>query len=380
MESQARIDIGDLVEVPIRIVDCDVHPAVRSPEELIQYMSEPWRSRESKRRAYGGSQPGFIYPLAGADGVRLDANPPGGGPAASDPEFTRQQLFNESGVDIAILIPLLARPKADSEHEAAGCAAVNNWLADVWLDKPNWDGRFRGTLSVCMSDPDLAVKELDRWAGHPYFVQVLLRPTTPTPLGQAQFHKIYAAAERNGLVIALHPLRVPGMGLMTPVGFPSYYLELHPALALYQTAHLTSMIFEGIFERFPRLRVACVEGGVSWFAPYIWRLDKHWKALRSEVPWLKRMPSEYFREHVRLTTQPWEEPPQASDLSVILEWLDIGNTLMFATDYPHHDADDPKWMIPHLPAEYRDRILAKTAIETYNLALTRAAHVNEKHG
>jgi uncharacterized protein len=352
---------------PVEVVDCDVHPALRSAAELLEYMPEPWRSREAARKAYGGSQPSHIYPLAGANGVRLDATPPSGGPAGSDPDFARKQLLEGSGVDLAILIPLGARPRANPEHEAAGCTAINSWLADVWLGKHNPDGRWRGTLSICMNDPQLAVREIEHWAGHPYFVQVLARPTAANPLGSPAYHAIYAAAERHRLAVAFHPQRTPGMGLMTPVGFPSYYLETHPALALYQAAHLISFIFQGVFDKFPGLRVAAVEGGMSWFAPFIWRLDRNWRELRSEVPTLRRPPSAYFFEHVRLTTQPWEEPPQPSDLTPYFAWLHLDRTLMFATDYPHHDADDPMWVAQHLPAASKDRILARNAIDFYNL-------------
>lgn len=359
------------VRVPVKVVDADVHPGVPSPKVLLKYMPEPWRSREMKRKAYGGSQSNAIYPLGGANGLRLDATPPGGGAPGTDPVFARKQLLDDNEVDFGILIPLVARPRANPEHEAAGCAAVNDWLADVWLDENNPDGRWRGTLSICMSDPSLAVAEIERWAGHPYFVQVLARPTTPVPLGSAQFHGIYEAAQRHGLVIGFHPLRAPGMGLLTPAGFPSYYLETHPALALYQAAHVTSMIFSGVFEKFPGLRVAAIEGGMAWFAPFIWRLDRQWRALGNEVPWVKRAPSEYFFQHVKLTTQPWEEPPRPEALKPYLDWLDVDHSLMFATDYPHHDADDPKWVSRHLPASGRERIMAQNAIEFYGLPSTR---------
>ena len=55
-------------------------------------------------------------------------------------------------------------------------------------------------------------------------------------------------------------------------------------------AQLTSLIAEGAFERFPELRVVLLESGFGWLPPLLWRLDKEWKGLRREIPWVKHAP------------------------------------------------------------------------------------------
>jgi predicted TIM-barrel fold metal-dependent hydrolase len=355
--------------VAVQIVDVDVHPALRAPDELAQYTAEPWRTRDFLTRGSVRSTGSLFAPPQ--KGVRGDAIPPSGGPAGSDPEFTEQQLLQDAAVDYAILIPLVGRLNINSEHEAAMCAATNDWMADTWLSKYNKHGSYRGTIRVCANDADLAVREIERWADHPNFVQVMIPPGTHPPIGHPQFYPIYEAACRHGLPIALHPIQQPGMQLLTPVGYPSYYGEYHPQLALQAMSHLTSLIFEGVFEKFPTLRVALVEAGVSWILPMLWRLDNHWKALRSEVPWLKQSPSQYVREHVRLTTQPFEEPPDGADLTRIFELMNAGELLMFSTDYPHHDADDPKWVMARIPKQYRERVIRDNALDFYNLPRVR---------
>ena len=100
---------------------------------------------------------------------------------------------------------------------------------------------------------------------------------------------------------------------------------------VYQS-QLMSMIVEGAFDRFPKLRVACLESGFAWLRPFLWRFDKDWKGLRREVPWNTRVPSEYVREHVRFTLQPVDGPERMV--------AHMAEQLMFSTDYPHWHGDD----------------------------------------
>jgi predicted TIM-barrel fold metal-dependent hydrolase len=146
-------------------------------------------------------------------------------------------------------------------------------------------------------------------------------------------------------------------------------------------AHLTSLVFEGAFELFPDLKIVCVEGGFSWLAPLLWRLDNQWQALAPEGSHLRRPPSSYVKDHVRLTTQPVEEPVRHQDLLRLMGWMEAERLLMFSTDYPHYDFDDPSWVLPRLPKESRARICSQNAIDLYGLpshrpldALDRARH------
>ena len=81
----------------------------------------------------------------------------------------------------------------------------------------------------------------------------------------------------------------------------------------------------------------------------MWRLDSAWSLLRSEVPHVKRLPSEYVREHVWLTTQPVEEPHKPEYFSQLLEqYGDMWSHILFASDYPHWDSDNPDMALPPL--------------------------------
>src|SRR3954451_1610580 len=102
-----------------------------------------------------------------------------------------------------------------------------------------------------------------------------------------------------------------------------------------------SLVFDGAFDRHPELKIVFAEGGHTWALPAMWRMDAIWEARRKELPWVKRRPSEYVREHVFFTTQPLDDV-DIDEHKRYMEWLDLGSQLLFATDYPHFTYDDPK--------------------------------------
>ena len=101
----------------------------------------------------------------------------------------------------------------------------------------------------------------------------------------------------------------------------------------------------GVFEQFRTLKVIAVEMGFAWAPSLAWRLDALWKRMRSEVPHVVRPPPEQMKQHIWLTTQPIEEPENVEDLRLTFDWIGW-DKLLFATDYPHWDFDDPSYAIP----------------------------------
>jgi predicted TIM-barrel fold metal-dependent hydrolase len=351
----------------LTVVDADVHPYPRSAEEMEEYTPEPWRSRDFRPKEPASRRQAQLYPSPHGHGARVDTLPPDGSPASSDPDFTRRQLLERADVQYAILIPLGPRPDVNSEHDAATCQATNDWLADTWLSKYNKDDLYRGTLRVPTGDPVLAAREIDRWTGDSRFVQVMLDPGHQQTLGQPYFDPVYEAAQRAGIAVSVHPIKGSGMRFLTPVGYPSYFMDQHSQLALICAAQLTSLVCEGTFEKFPDLRFAFIEGGFGWAIPLMWRLDNYWKEIPDEIPLVKRPPSSYIAEHVHFTTQPFEDPGRMAQLSAIIEFFEEHNMLMFSTDYPHWDADDPQWLVKRLPASVRKDVLVQNALHFYKL-------------
>ena len=92
--------------------------------------------------------------------------------------------------------------------------------------------------------------------------------------------------------------------------------------------------------------LVAVEGGIAWLPHLMWRMDKNYKALRAQTPWLKKLPSEYIRNHLYVTTQPIEETEKPEQLQQIFEMIGAPHMILFSSDYPHWDFDDPRTAIP----------------------------------
>jgi predicted TIM-barrel fold metal-dependent hydrolase len=150
---------------------------------------------------------------------------------------------------------------------------------------------------------------------------------------------------------------------------PTYYVEWHTGLSQVFQANLVSPICHGVFERFPSLKVVVTEGGLGWIPDVLWRLDKNVKGLRDEVPWVRRLPSEYVFDHVRFTSQPLPEPARRAHLHMLCEIVHAERTLMFSSDYPHWDFDSPRHALNALPAHIHPRVRVGNAVETFGVRL-----------
>jgi predicted TIM-barrel fold metal-dependent hydrolase len=335
-------------------------------EELAAYVPEPWRTKLLQRRIVHPHN-GYPNPIATH---RRDAAPPSGGQPGSDPAFVVSDLIERFGMDYAVLVgesaQLAISAMANPDAAAALASGYNDWLVDCWFRA---DARFLGSIFIATQDPLLAAREIERVGAHPQFVQVNVGSGARFPYGQRFYYPIYETAERLNLPIAVHPLTEGShiFGAPTPAGYPSYYYEYHTLATTALQAHLASLIAEGVFERFPRLRFVFVEGSVGWLAPLLWRMDKEWKSLRSETPWVRRLPSAYVRDHIRLTTQPLDEPDDPAHLRQLLAMFPAEEILMFSSDYPHWDFDDPTRVFNDFPADFRRRIFYDNARQLYGL-------------
>lgn len=362
------------------MIDCDVHNSWTTAEVLLPYLDPVFREYLDRGEKPGprGAFPHAHRPWLHPEGfMRYDAIPPSGETPGSDYDFLRAQLLDRYGIDYAILtgdesieVSTLANPY----YAQALAGAYNDWLVDEWLSR---DPRLKGSLVVAPQDPHGAAAEIRRRGEHPDIVQVLVSSGSQRPYGDPFFHPIWEACAELGLPFAAH---LGGQGGLNanPIGCgpTTFFWETHALLCETGMAHIGSTIAHGVFEKWPNSHLVLIECGIAWVPPILWRLDEDYRALRKETPWLKRLPSEYARDHIRMTTQPIEQPRKPGALWPALEDIGAQDMLMFASDYPHWDFDDPAFL--RIPAAWREQVMDNNARSLYNLPARVSQQFDQK--
>lgn len=339
------------------IVDCDIHIPTDG-EAVVERMPEPFRSKGLSGPGNGYSSPVGVVrgdTVADEDSTRF--------------ELTQKQVLDPMGIEYAIITGgagsgLVAYENA--RHAAAIMRAYNDWVLEEWADR---DHRIRASIGIVPQAPKESAAEIRRLGDHPDMVQAITGSGTRIPIGQPDYWPIFEAAEEKNLPIAMHigPKGDVGIGHPNnPGGHSSTYGEAHIAQSINYYGQLTSLICEGVFEKFPDLRFVMIEGEFGWVPDLMWRLDRNWEALKDETPWLEQPPSEYVFENVRFTTQPIPEPPKTEHLLNLLEMMRAEETLLFCTDYPHWDGDySPRQVFPPMSESMERAIFFETANELY---------------
>jgi predicted TIM-barrel fold metal-dependent hydrolase len=269
------------------------------------------------------------------------------------------QHLDPNNVAFGILNPLAPSGQGfrNLELGAAMTRAVNDWQVACWT---SLDARLRASVLVPYEDPQASAAEIRARAGDRNFAQVLLLSRMSEPTGRRRYWPIFDAAVEAGLPVGIHAFGYGGHPI-TGGGWPSYYIEEMTGHAQASQAGLASLIFEGVFARHPTLKVVLIEAGFAWLPSFAWRMDRLWARMRAEVPHVKEKPSETIRRQVWLTTQPMEEPGDPAHLAEAIGWIGW-DRLIFATDYPHWDFDDPAYAMPlRLDAATRERFFRENA-------------------
>jgi predicted TIM-barrel fold metal-dependent hydrolase len=350
----------------VGIVDACAHPVLARPADLREYLAPPYHLE--RLNAPGGG----TYP------VPIDEHVPwsyrGEGWPGSDPAVVDDHVLAKPDADYAVLLPLTRGLPADARVEAAIAAATNRWLAETWLGEYNAHGRYRGTIRVSPRSPRDAVAEIERWASHPHFVQVGVPLETHVLYGEQAYFEIWRAAADHGLPVAIHADRAGGvLNPPSTQGYPQYFLEDYSQQPIYTMAQLTSLIAHGVFERLPSLVFVFADGGFDYVQTLTWRMDKEWRASRSEVPWVRQSPRHYLRDHARFVVHRSEGPEDPADYARFIEINDLAPLLMYGSNYPSWDYLEPEALAELVPSDARAGIMSDNARQLYGLPVPAAS-------
>jgi len=302
------------------ILDADGH-VTESQDQIVKYLDEPYRRRPSAA---------FFYPWDGWDRRLLGTL----GDSAGDAE-TWLRALDKGGVEQTVLYPTLGLFLSflrDRQWAVALCRAYNTFLHEHFVKV---SPRLQAVALLPIQDPEAAEVELRRAVRELGMVGAMLAADGPHVLGDSRFNGIYEEAQRLNVALGIHASgsHLGGAGVDL---FPSFIQTHTCSHAFGQMRQLTSMIFDGVPERFPRLRIAFLEAGCGWAPYWMERMDDEYAKRASEAPALRKKPSDYVRSGTIYFSCEADEwlLPQAMKL--------VGeNQIVYASDFPHWDHSYP---------------------------------------
>ena len=336
------------------MIDCDVHVAPASWEALDPYLMPAWRHHIERGRV----------PLTSVPDMYPESMPTTGGPVPATYDELRERVLDSSGAERAVVNCLTMWEAHHNPYfQAALAAAINDWLQAEFVDR---DERLRASLAVPWSDPDGAAAEIERLGDDERFVQVLLPVRALAPWGQKGHHRLFAAAAEHGLAVALHAWGIYGHA-PTASGMTTTYTEDYLSNATIVQEHVAALVGSGLFGRHPDLRVVLVECGFTWLPSFLWRLDKHWRSLWPEIPWVKEKPSETVKRQMRATTAPAHLGAATPEQVRELVHMTGAHWLLYASDFPHDHGPSGEQLLAALDDASREAVRGGNAAALYGL-------------
>jgi predicted TIM-barrel fold metal-dependent hydrolase len=334
-------------KVPEFIVSCDGH--MDEPPDMFDEL--PQDIRDSIKRPK----------------IMLDDRPKGG----VDPKV-RIADMDIDGVAAEVLYPTftLGLFAQEQREQEAGFRVYNDWVADFCKHSPN---RLFAIPCLAVYDIDVAIKEMQRCADMGMLGGLVWQvPPEGLELTSDHYEKLWAAAAELGQPLHFHILtgfnyfRFKRGGLEKLRG--SVNTKTHEII---NTVY--DIIFSGVFERHPTLKVAIVEAEIGW-APFILQQWDYYyrrftKPGHPENEFLiSRLPSEIFEDHMYLT---FMDDAVGGDL--LRNWGD--RNCMWSSDYPHANMTWPNSrafiarQVGDLDAEKQKRVLSQNCIDLYGLKI-----------
>ena len=262
-------------------------------------------------------------------------------PAAYDPRRYIEEN-QEDGVLGQVLYPseaLLAFSIADPSLCSATMRAYNDYIADFCSEDPS---RLKGCGLLNVDDPNEAVAELARirergLAG----ALITVLPPADKPYDLAIYEPLWAAACDLDIPLSMHVATGrqllsadPGQESTLRVSEAAFYLQDH-----FVRKSIGELIFGGVFERHPKLRVGSIEHEVSWVPFFLFQMDYCYTDRPVRGDWIRfknaALPSSFFRENCFVSFQEDVVGLRVRDVVGV-------QNLLWGSDYPHTESTFPR--------------------------------------
>jgi 5-carboxyvanillate decarboxylase len=259
----------------------------------------------------------------------------------------RLKVMDECGIDMQVLS--LVSPGVqvlDTPTAIELAKKVNNELAKVIKKYPK---RFAGFAAIAPQDPKSAADELKRAVEELGLKGTSINSHTKGEyLDDAKFWPIFAAAEKLGVPIYIHP-RLPSPGLFN-VFIP--YPGLSSSAMGYGVevdVHSRRLIYSGVFNKYPGLKIIIGHMGES-IPFWLWRMDQRWSKSPPDKNMIKK-PSEYFKNNFMITTSGmFSQPPFFCALQQI-----TADNILFAVDHPFESSAEAVQFMDEVPLSKSDK-------------------------
>ncbi len=353
---------------------CDVdghHYESGSYAKICEYIEDPVMRGQAKYQGMGGggiaSSRGGYQELMGRvtryPGRRKEKTPSG---VLRDIALTKRWL-DAIGIDVVCLFPtpmlsLGLTPR--KEVEVALARAYNRWLCEEVLAQ---EPRIRSSLYLPLNDPEATYRVVKEFGDKKGVIGFTIVAPHYKAVYDNAYVKTYSLIEEMGLPLVFHGAFAWGED--QSISLCNRFLAVHAlGFSWFNILHCTNWLVNGMPERFPKLKVAWVESGLAWIPFLMQRLDNEWMMRSSEVPLLKKRPSDYMRE-MFYSTQPMEMVNNREALELTFKMMNAETQLMYASDYPHWDMDLPSTIydLPFLSEQGKRNILGGNAKRFFNL-------------
>ena len=226
----------------------------------------------------------------------------------------------------------------DVELETGMLSAYHQWMEDYCSPYPD---RIGGVILCTGRDVEFSVSEIKKWGKSVWAWGILVYTPPKMPLDHPSLEPIWKAAADHDLSITLHTFTV--MPPYAPGGTDNWenlFLQRSASHPWCGMRNVACILGSGLMDRYPDIRVGCLEAGHSWLPFWMARIDEHARTIPSALPEsLDKLPSEFV--HSGRFFQSIEIPEGEKLTNMIIDFLGE-DILMYASDYPHGESHFPE--------------------------------------